>query len=76
MVEGVGTAMYFTASYTQLTQFYPSKKATIVVSGSVKLPPGLPLFFLPIIVFNLHNTVPWYLSILVKLLMLILAKEC
>ena len=32
MVEGIGTAMYATASYTQLTTFYPEKKATIVVS--------------------------------------------
>jgi len=34
IVQGVGTAMYTTASYTQLTQFYPTKKGKIVVSGS------------------------------------------
>ena len=32
MVEGVGTAMYSTASYTLLTQLFPDKKGTIVVS--------------------------------------------
>ena len=32
MVEGIGTAMYSTASYTLLTQLYPDKKGTIVVS--------------------------------------------
>ena len=32
-VEGVGTAMYSTVSYTLLTQFYPEKKGTVVVSG-------------------------------------------
>ena len=32
IVEGVGTAMYTTASYTQLTQFYPDKKGKIAVS--------------------------------------------
>ena len=32
IVEGTGTAMYATASYTQLTTFYPEKKATIIVS--------------------------------------------
>ena len=32
MVEGIGTAMYSTASYTLLTQLYPNKKGTIVVS--------------------------------------------
>jgi len=30
MVEGIGTAMYSTASYTLLTQLYPDKKGTIV----------------------------------------------
>lgn len=34
MVEGIGTAMYSTASYTLLTQLYPDKKGTIVVSPS------------------------------------------
>ena len=37
IVEGVGTAMYATASYTQLTQFYPDKKGKIVVSGPVNI---------------------------------------
>ena len=32
VVEGTGTAMYTTVSYTLLTQFYPEKKGTIVVS--------------------------------------------
>lgn len=32
VVEGTGTAMYTTVSYTLLTQFYPEKKDTIVVS--------------------------------------------
>ena len=32
-VEGVGTAMYSTVSYTVLTQFYPDKKGTVVVSA-------------------------------------------
>ena len=31
-VEGIGTAMYTTVSYTVLTQLYPNKKGTIVVS--------------------------------------------
>ena len=31
-VEGIGTAMYTTVSYTALTQLYPDKKGTIVVS--------------------------------------------
>ena len=31
-VEGVGTAMYTTVSYTVLTQLFPDKKGTIVVS--------------------------------------------
>ena len=34
IIEGIGTAMYVTASYTQLTTFYPEKKGKIVVSGS------------------------------------------
>lgn len=34
IVEGVGTALFSTASYAQLTQFYPDKKGTIVVSGT------------------------------------------
>ena len=38
IVGGIGTAMYATASYTQLTLFYPDKKGTIVVSGSVQYP--------------------------------------
>ena len=33
IVEGVGTAMYSTVSYTLLTQFYPEKKGTVFVSG-------------------------------------------
>ena len=32
IVEGAGTAMFSTASYAQLTEFYPDKKGTIVVS--------------------------------------------
>ena len=31
-VEGIGTAMYTTVSYTLLTQLYPDKKGTVVVS--------------------------------------------
>ena len=34
IVEGVGTAMYSTASYTLLTQMYSEKKGTLVVSGN------------------------------------------
>ena len=34
IVEGVGTALFSTASYAQLSQFYPDKKGTIVVSGT------------------------------------------
>ena len=33
-MEGVGTAMYSTASYTLLTQMYSKKKGTLVVSGN------------------------------------------
>ena len=33
IVEGTGTAMYTTVSYAMLTQFYPEKKGTIIVSG-------------------------------------------
>ena len=32
VVEGVGTAMFSTASYTLLTQMYSEKKGTLVVS--------------------------------------------
>ena len=32
VMEGTGTAMYTTVSYTLLTQFYPEKKGTVVVS--------------------------------------------
>ena len=32
IVGGIGIAMYGTASYTLLTQFFPTKKGTIVVS--------------------------------------------
>ena len=32
ITEGIGTAMFATASYTQLTMFYLEKKGTIVVS--------------------------------------------
>ena len=32
IVEGIGTAMFLTASYTQLTMFYLENKGTIVVS--------------------------------------------
>ena len=32
-VEGIGTAMYTTVSYTVLTQLYPEKKGTVVVSA-------------------------------------------
>ena len=32
IVEGVGTAMYSTVAYTQLIDFYPEKKGTVVVS--------------------------------------------
>ena len=39
IVGGIGTAMYATASYTQLTQFYPDKKGTIVVSGPLQCLP-------------------------------------
>lgn len=35
MVEGAGTAMYSTASYTLLTLLYPNRKGTTVVSGSI-----------------------------------------
>ena len=35
VVEGTGTAMYTTVSYTLLTQFYPEKKGTVVVSDFV-----------------------------------------
>ena len=34
IVEGAGTAMFSTASFAQLTEFYPDKKGTIVVSGT------------------------------------------
>ena len=34
IVEGAGTAMFSTASYAQLTEFYPYKKGTIVVSDT------------------------------------------
>ena len=37
-VEGVGTAMYSTVSYTLLTQFYPDKKGTVVVSALLAIP--------------------------------------
>ena len=32
IVEGVGTAMFYTASYTYLTTQYPKKKGLVVVS--------------------------------------------
>ena len=32
VVDGTGTAMFMTVSYTLLTQSYPEKKGTIVVS--------------------------------------------
>ena len=32
MVEGVGTGMFTTVSYTILTQLYPDKKGTVIVS--------------------------------------------
>lgn len=32
IVDGTGTAMFMTVSYTLLTQSYPEKKGTIVVS--------------------------------------------
>ena len=35
IVEGVGTAMYSSVSYTVLIQLYPDKKGTIVVSVSL-----------------------------------------
>ena len=35
IVEGVGTAMYSTASYTLLTQMYSEKKGTLVVSMNI-----------------------------------------
>ena len=35
IVEGVGTAMYSTASYTLLTQMYSEKKGTLVVSVNI-----------------------------------------
>ena len=38
IVEGAGTAMFSTASYAQLTEFYPDKKGTIVVSDTAHLP--------------------------------------
>ena len=34
IVEGAGTAMFSTASYAQLPEFYPDKKGTIVVSDT------------------------------------------
>ena len=34
IVEGAGTALFSTASYAQLTEFYPDKKGTIVVSDT------------------------------------------
>ena len=34
IVEGAGTAMFSTASYAQLTEFYPDKKGTFVVSDT------------------------------------------
>lgn len=33
ILEGVGTAMYSTVSYTLLSQFYPENKGTVVVSA-------------------------------------------
>ena len=36
IVEGVGTAMYSTASYTLLTQMYSEKKGTLVVSMNIR----------------------------------------
>ena len=35
IVEGVGTAMYSSVSYTVLIQLYPNKKGTVVVSVSL-----------------------------------------
>ena len=32
MVEGIGTAMYGTATFTLLTQLYPDKKGLVAVS--------------------------------------------
>jgi len=32
VVEGIGTAMFYTASYTLLLQLYQLKRGTIVVS--------------------------------------------
>ena len=32
VVEGIGSAMYTTVSYTLITQYYPEKKGTVVVS--------------------------------------------
>ena len=32
MVEGIGTAMYSTATFTLLTQLYPDKKGVVIVS--------------------------------------------
>ena len=37
IVEGAGTAMFSTASYAQLTEFYPDKKGTIVVSDTTTI---------------------------------------
>ena len=31
-LEGIGTAVYTTVSYALITQYYPEKKATVVVS--------------------------------------------
>lgn len=32
VVEGIGTAMFYTASYTFLLQLYQKKRGTVVVS--------------------------------------------
>ena len=32
MVEGIGSAMFFTASYTLVIQLYQEKRGTVVVS--------------------------------------------
>ena len=44
MVEGVGTGMFTTVSYTILTQLYPDKKGTVIVSKTTA-PSLIPLLY-------------------------------
>ena len=43
-VEGVGTGMYSTVAYNMLTQLYPNRKATVIVSISINYNISTPAF--------------------------------